>query len=333
MRKTRKAFDVIEDITAGKVAPVYLIYGEEVYWHRALTDALIARFTDGAETLSGDETQWEDLRSMLSQPSFFGPRMWVIRDAHLMQGSKQEPGIRVIAPGNCLVLSCPVKDSPLSGRASGAWDELGLQVIEAAQPSYSEAVQWVSRNLASHGLKLTGEAAENLVSITGRSIERLNHEAEKIRLYLAGGPVKQVTPSVIAACVSADPEKTAFGFVDAVAAKDSAGASSELAQLQARGVNPIMLIAMLSSHFVLLWRAKEYARKEKSQGSIEKALGVHPYSARKALRQSRQWTFSQLEEAVFTLCRVDQSIKSGLMDPSSGIQFLVLNLCNLTDSP
>lgn len=327
MRKGKNAASVIKEIQAGDVAPVYLLYGEERYWHDAFGEALSVRFQGMVEILPGDETGWEDLRAMVCQLSFFGPRAHILKDAHLMPDFKGDPGIRSVAPGNCLVLSCPVKANPLGAKALSAWGKLGMQTVEATVPSFSEAVKWVKDRFSDAGLKASGEACENLVSITGRSIQRLSCETEKIRLYMATASSGRVTSRIVSQCVSEDPEKTAFGFVDAVAAKNGREALSEMAQLEGRGANPIMLLALLASHFVLLWRAKERMRNENTQGAIEKTLGVHVYSARKALKQSKLWTFQELEDAVSTLCRVDESIKTGRTDPSSGLRFAVLSLC------
>ena len=51
------------------------------------------------------------------------------------------------------------------------------------------------------------------------------------------------------------------------------------------------MIAVLGSHFGLMWRAKDSANKGIAQDSLGEALGAHPYAARKALEQSRRWTF------------------------------------------
>lgn len=316
-----------------RVAAGYLIVGEEVYWHRKVIELLSKLYPNGAENLSGEETTWDALRQSLVQPSFFGPSLWVVRDAQALLSAKEAPALEHVSPGNCLVLSCPVKENPARKAFLEAWDRLGGIVVNAAAPSFAEAVQWVGSFLLGEGLRISREAAELLVNIAGRSMDRLEQEAMKIILYMgpvageAAGRPRPVGSQVVLACASQDPEKTAFGFVDAVAQRNVTKAASEYADLKSRSSGAILIIALLASHFALMWRAKEAGQKGISQAFLPKALGVHPYLARKALAQSRSWSFRELESALKLLLLVDESLKSGAMDDERAIDYLLARIC------
>lgn len=315
-----------------RLAAGYLIVGEEVYWHRKIIESLSKLFPNGAENLSGEETSWDVIRESLVQPSFFGPSLYVVRDAQELLARKETPAIDYIAPGNCLVLSCPVKENPARKEFLEAWDKLGGIVVNAATPSFGDAVGWVESLLLREHLKISPEAAELLVNIAGRSMERLEQEVLKIVLYMGpgGGPSvkpRPVGPQVVLACASQDPEKTAFGFIDAVAQKNAARAAMELQDLQSRSSGTVPVVSLLASHFALLWRAKEAAQKGVSQADLPKVLGVHPYLAKKALTQSRSWSFGELERALRLLLEVDESLKTGVMDAGRAIDYLLANIC------
>ncbi|MGI6662291.1 MAG: DNA polymerase III subunit delta [Bacillota bacterium] len=316
-----------------RTAAGYLIVGEEVYWHRKIIEHLSKLYPNGAENLSGEETTWEVLKDNLVQPSFFGPSLWVVRDAQALLGNKEVPAIDRVSPGNCLVLSCPVKENPAQKAFLEAWDRLGGVVVNAATPSFGDAVRWVESLLKSEQLKISREAAELLVNIAGRSMDRLEQEVTKIVLYMgpaAGVPSlrpRSVGPQIVLACASQDPEKTAFGFVDAVAQKNTAKANSEFQDLQSRSSSAILAISLLASHFALMWRAKEAVQKGVSQAALPKALGVHPYLAKKALLQSRSWSFRELEKAVRLLLAVDEGLKTGAMDAERAIDYLLAGIC------
>jgi DNA polymerase III delta subunit len=317
----------------GKTAPGYLIVGEEIYWHRKIIDKLTQLFPNGRENLSGDEASWETLRDNLSQPSFFGPSLWVVRAAQSLLGLNDEGGPHRISDGNCLVLSCTTKDNPAGKGFLEAWYEMGCVTVTAAAPSFGEAVRWVESELKAEGLRIPGDAAEMLVTIAGRSMDRLEQEVAKIVLYMDGdlgpkaGSLRPVTSQVVLACVSQDPEKTAFGFIDAVAQKNLAKATAEITEMRSRGANAVMVVALLASHFALMWRAKEADQKGTTQASLPKVLGVHPYAARKALMQSRAWSFRDLENAFKLLLSMDESIKKGMADPDRAIDYLLASLC------
>ena len=319
----------------GETAPGYLIFGEEMYWHRKVIDALAKAFGGEKETTAGDETDWETIRELLMQPSFFGPRLWVVRDAQALFASKEAQAPTSISPGNCLVLSCPVKDNPAPRNFLETWRKMGGRVLESAIPSFQEASEFVEDMLKKRGFRITKDALDRLILLTGRSLDRLEAEAEKLCLYAAGEDASRrqsarfITAEAVAACVSEDPEKTPFNFIDAVAGKNAARSLLEMRDLKSRGANPVMLLSMIANHFGLMWRAKEQTQKGIPQSSLGKALGVHPYSAKKALQQSERWTFAQMETAMYLMLQLDESIKRGRMDPDMGLENLLVALSEL----
>ncbi|MGI6643258.1 MAG: DNA polymerase III subunit delta [Bacillota bacterium] len=328
---------------AVSTCPGYLVFGEEVYWHQRLIEAVSSSFGGDKEILAGDETTWDEIRDVLAQPSFFGPKLWVIPDASSLfaVGGKKVSPPEYMSPGNALVLSCVSKDNPASKDFLERWQSMGCIVLEAPEPSFAETSHWITDELKKSGLRITGDAMDSLILTVGRSLVRLEKEIEKIRLYMksedpkkdtsrgGAGVTSMVTSAVVEACVSEDPEKNAFAFVDAVATKNPSLALSEFWDLKSRATNPILLLSMLSSHFGLMWRAKEASEKGVPQSSLGKMLGVHPYPARKALQQSGRWTYEQLEAAIRLLCEVDESVKTGQMDPDSGMEYLLVALAGL----
>ena len=116
-----------------------------------------------------------------------------------------------------------------------------------------------------------------------------------------------------------------FAFVDAVATKDKAKAFSEIEDLRMRGVSPVFMIAVLGSHFGLMWKLKNPPIKE-LPGLSRKSPGSSSVRSQKALEQSRRWTFSQLEKAIRLLCDVDESLKTGKIDPVSSMDYMLVNL-------
>ena len=331
--KTQSAEAAILEIAPGKTATGYLVFGEEAYWHERLIHALSGAFYGFAETLSGDAVTWGSVRDVLSQPSFFGPQLWIVRDAEDLFRGSEERFIDAISPGTCLVLSCVVKENPGSKPFLAKWEALGGRLVHAAEPSFSEATHWVLESFRSRGYRISPDAVETLIASAGRSIERLDKEIEKIEAYMGaakGGtraPV-EVGAQVVLQCVSADPEKTSFGLIDAVAARNVAKAFSEYLDLRARGANPVATVALLGSHFGLVWRAKEAEMKRTPQSDLGKVLGVHPYAARKASMEAKRWTFPQIETALRTLCAVDEDLKRGRIDPDRAMDYLLSKLCS-----
>ncbi len=314
-------------ILSGEIAPAYFIYGDETYWHDRFIQILSETFTDGAEYLSGDDTTLQQLNELLTQISFFGPKLWVVRGASELfdqKSNQPETNIYAIAPGNCLLLSSVTKTNPAPRSFIRFIRKLGGEVLKATEPSWRDASIWIRESLTADGYTITRNAQENLILIAGRSLKRLGQEIEKLKLFIH--PQTRITAEHVADCVSPDPEMNTFAFVDAVANKNLGKAFSEVEDLKVHGVNPIFMIAVLGSHFGLMWRTKEAVQSGVNQSSLGTSLGVHPYAAKKAFEQSKRWSFSQMEKALRLLCHVDESLKTGNMDIASSMDYVLVRL-------
>lgn len=290
--------------------------------------------------MSSDDIDWDGFVDLCSQPSFFGPKLYVLKKAEVLLADNPRKQLR-IAPGNACVLSSDHKSNPF-GKAVFSGDEEDTRLVEANHPGFYDAVRWVRDELQSKGFKVQKDAAETLVTVAGRNMESLANEVQKIMLLCASEdaqgdsgkqgkttsrkPRLEITKSLVLSCASPDQETNTFALIDAVASKDVAKASQELENLLARGVNHTLIVSALASHFGLMWRAKEEMGKNTSPDSLAGALGVHPYSARKALNQCKIWTFADLESALRLLCDVDEAIKKGTQDPQTAVRYLIFGL-------
>lgn len=327
-----KAVEAEKRISSGHLDPVYVVYGLDTYWHLRLVSKISTFFTGGAQYLDAEELDWNTLWDMLIQPSFFGPSLWVVKNAEKLFAEEQPTGRISVAQGNSLVLLCNTKENPYTPEVVRLLQEAGCLFVEVSDPSFQEACEWVLDYMRSERVAMSDDAAKLMVSLVGRKIERLEMEASKLVLYSASpdSPVRaKITSQEVLMCVSPDPETNTFDLVDAIANRKAAKAYKELGELLSRGVNPILIVAVLGNHFMLLWRAKDARKKGITQDSAARVLGVHPYAAKKAMEQSNEWTYSSLEDALRILCRIDENLKRGDMDPVQAMDYLVAALVNL----
>ncbi len=87
-----------------------------------------------------------------------------------------------------------------------------------------------------------------------------------------------------------------FAFTDAIATRNIGQAFLELEDLRARGVNPVFMIAVLGSHFGLMWRAKDASQKGTGQDSLGVPLSSSVCSE-KGLRSIEKLDVSAIRES------------------------------------
>ena len=110
-------------------------------------------------------------------------------------------------------------------------------------------------------------------------------------------------------------------FSSSLATFSSLVISSSMSMTPARGKN---ISAPVSYTHLDVY--KRQGLRGCSPDAVGRELGVHPYAGKKALAQSANWTFPEIENAIFLLCGVDEAIKLGKTDPVSAMDYVLAEL-------
>ena len=65
-----------------------------------------------------------------------------------------------------------------------------------------------------------------------------------------------------------------------------------------------------------------------SQWDLSKKAGLHPYVAGKTLVQAKNYSIDDLKTIYQMLLEYDLKMKTGQIDPKTGLDLLVVKLCN-----
>ena len=90
---------------------------------------------------------------------------------------------------------------------------------------------------------------------------------------------------------------------------------------------PMQIIGMLNRQIGLLLRTKDIARTGGDSKDVASILGIPPFSARDCLKQSKNWSVSELEKGITTLFHADRLLKSGSR-PKPVLENLIITLCD-----
>ncbi|MFQ5692488.1 MAG: DNA polymerase III subunit delta [Nitrospinota bacterium] len=333
--------EALRDVRAGRIAPLYLLHGEEDLLQDELLAEIEARLVDpstadfNSQRLDAEQDPPEDVRNAAETLPFLGERrLVVVRRAESLEGKVAALGSCLEDPPEsaCLVLMASVsleRDRRQRGRRKAS--ELVRQVrrtgvVVPTDPLKGRALAARVGRMASRlGLSLDDDGLALLVDRTGGSLRRAASELEKLSLHVAeagktggggeGTPARRVSLETVAEVVDDGRTENLFDLTDALGARNIGEALDALERLLRRQLSPSAIVSAMGRHFVRLLEARAWLDEGVPLAAVPDRLGGSPYYARKLAGQARRFSDPELRAALQRLRRTDLSLKgSGLPD-------------------
>src|SRR5665648_588356 len=205
-------------------------------------------------------------------------------------------------PGTCLALEAEkwAKDDALYKTVFKAGGFLPFDL-----PKRYEMAGWVREHAAARRLPMGAAAARHLLDVCGEDpghSERLEREIEKLALYCRGA---EATAEDVDTVCAPDDEARIFDLMDAVGHRDRTRAFGLLETIFASGEpkdDANRIFFSLLRHVRLLEAAWQLGASD--QGTAAKQLGVHPFIAKKALEQRKNYDRRRFDKAYLSLIHI-----------------------------
>lgn len=284
-----------------KLAPVYLVYGDEVLLVDeacdAVRDAARANAFDEREMLIADKGfDWNRLNEVGQSMSLFSQRR--ILELRLPTGKPGDAGSRAIQaycerpPEDTLLLvrSSKIDRKTQSGKWFRAIDEIGVTV-----PVYTVeregVVAWARERLGARRLNAGPGVAEMLAYRYEGNLLALSQEIDKLALLFPEGRlVIEDLEDMLADGARFD----VFTFVDTCLAGNGPLAARMLAGLRAEGVSPVLVLWALAREIRAQAAISAGLARGENEGALFSRYGVwakRQGPVRKAIRRhnARRW--------------------------------------------
>ncbi|MEE8110102.1 MAG: DNA polymerase III subunit delta [bacterium] len=341
----------LQSIQAGRIAPLYLLYGDEEYLREELLAEIEARLIDPAasefnsDKLDAEECSPEDIRNAAETLPFLGSRRLVaVRRAERLEENIEELESLLENPPEsaCLVLmASPIEEGDARERRRRAPAKLIKKVrqsgvVVATDPLKNKDFGVRVQKMASRlGFKLDGEALGLLVERTGGSLRRASSELEKLALHVEedeggreeGAPLPGVSLEKVAAVVDDGRTENLFALTDALGARNAGKALESLRRLFRQDHHGAAIVVFLSRHFVRLLGVRVLLDDGVPVAAVPKRLGGHPFYARKLAEQARRFSDAELRKALVRLQQTDILLRGSGLPDWAVMESLTLDLC------
>ncbi len=294
---------VQKELEAGKLRPVYFIYGAERMKARELVKRITATSSSSlsCETIDGGETDGMAVVDAVRSLSLAGgTRFVVVRDAHALKGAEVLADLMGTAPfearpraevdGVCVLLA---KD--LDGRRK--FSKVLLEraaVVSCDEIADVDREAWVGYLAKRRGLALDSAVVTGLRSLDPWSLDRVDQELAK--LEVAGGDVE-----VLVAGVGAIRDSTEI-FLEALFCRDRPKA---LAAAAAFADSPEVALPLLG---LLGWYVRNLALLASGRVTVRE-LRLNPFAQERLARWARTWSLGDTLALQRRLHELDFSVK------------------------
>lgn len=330
MVKTLTYWQIRTDIKAGKIDPVYVLAGEEVFLKRHIEELIKTRlFATSSAEFNQDIFYAEEasldkvLDTIRTQPFLAERRLVILKNAEKFsihekkivkflkekknknvfifetQKKLSDKFIKKIAP-----FSTPVLFTPLEG---------------------TDLNKWVGAHVKAKGKTMSYNAIALLVEKVGNDLESIINAINKLCLYAVNQ--KTLKEQDIEILIKKTREDTRFSFLNALMSKQTSRALTMANELSRNGKHVTDLLGLINWQFKRLDKLKQLQQKGYSQDVIIKQLKLTPYIYNIVRKQAGKYSDSQLQNGFNLLLESDVAIKQGLKSPGLTLETLIVQLC------
>lgn len=299
---------------------IIFLYGADTFRSRRKLDEIVATFRAredkaGFNTATFDAGKAEigEIQQALFAPAFLGNKRLVVVNGLLgLKRDEQKPFVDLVdrLPDSTTAVFYEsgepklMEKSPLYPLLTA-----GKFHWEFAAMSAGQMAGWLMAEAQAVDVTIEGAALTALVETVAGDSARGFNELAKLTAYV--GDKKKITLADVALQVTGETAEDMFGFLDAVANKQTKNAAVMLERQIAAGIEPMQMLAMLARTVRLLLQAKDMLERGLPQNEAIKELGIHPFAGRKALTQANQFEMMVLRGLHAALLEADRNVKTG----------------------
>jgi DNA polymerase-3 subunit delta len=311
--------------------PAYLIHGDDhgrIGERRANLRALAEAEsgTGGVEVFEGDASTPESVALALDAMTFaIGRRFLIVdgverwKDAEV--AAALVPALGAIAPDTTVAFFAREdgrQKAPVG--LAAAVTQAGGDVSEEAVLKAKDLPRWAVAQAGKLGLQLEGAAAQALVAQVGERQQRLLRELEKLRLEHGDGA--RIGVEEVEAVAARSAERQVWGLVDALVARDRAGALRAFLELRGQGEELPRLVPLMARRIRDVLAIAARLEAGESPAEIKASAKMPPWMADRRLKEARSADADQLRRALERLARLelDSRGNSELTDDTAAVR-------------
>ncbi|MCK9304959.1 MAG: DNA polymerase III subunit delta [Bacteroidales bacterium] len=338
-RDRGKTFDdIIREISAGEIAPLYVLMGEEPYYSDIITEKIAAKALAPHErdfnllTMYGPETDAVRITEAARRyPMMAARQVVIVKEAQLLDHI--DDLIHYFSnpfPSTVLVISLTGKS--LDKRGSLYKTALkNATVLESSALREYQLTPWIEDYVNKRGRSIDRQASELLAEHCGTELRKVAKELDKLITHI--GSNERITITDVEENTGISREFNTFELAKAVSARDTYKAVRIATHFgkHSKQYPNVLTFAALFYQFSKLLKYHAYIKSGKSTSSpyFLKATGAWPSEAKELERSAQIYPLPGCIEVISLIRRYDSMSKSGSRGEAEDGELLTELICKI----
>ena len=315
------------DIKAGQLKKVYLLYGPEHYLVRQYRDKLKKALNPDDDTMNFSAFEGEDISIKeiidLSEtmPFFAERRVILIEDSKLFKkgGDELAEYMENLPETTYFVFVEEEVD-----KRSRLFKEVSKQgnAVEFVTQTDETLMKWIGARINREGKNITQAAYRSFIAKTGTDMENIEKELEKLICYTMDKGV--IEPEDVEAITTEQISNKVFDMVDAIASHKQKLAMDMYYDLLALREAPMRILFLITRQFQILLTVKVMANQGFANKDIATKAGCPEWAVRKYLGQAKSFSLEQIKQAIADGVEYEEAVKTGLMNDRMAVELFIV---------
>lgn len=333
-------------LKSGDLGGVYILGGEEDYLVRYYLSEL--RNAAGVEpafavfnnpVFDGEEVDFSAIMEAVKSPPMMSDYKF-IEWRHADFASMNEKELESLS-----VIADEIKDYPyavVAFTADGEGIDFGtpkkpssfvkkfgtrINIVPFEKSNENQLYAWLKRHFDSHGVEVSLDTVKALVFRSGRSMDVLVNEVEKLSALVLSRGKSFVTPEDVAEVASSTPECDTFALSNAILDRNKQKAFLALEEMKIRRVDPMVIMGMIAKTFNDLASVAFLLDEGRGSDSINEVLKMNEYKLKIYVASAKRYGAERLAEILAAFTEADAGSKYGGVTGYTAVElFLMRNL-------
>ena len=325
--------DILRSLEKGKLAAFYLFFGPDEFMMERVVSRIREEYIPESardfnlEICYGGETDASEIVNKAQTVPFLAKnRLIIVRRTEEFKADQLErflPYLEKPVSSTCLIFLSSKTDFRKNFynkfRNSGC-------AVDFKELKSNQVAPWIKKMARELGVNIDGQACVYLQDIVGDRLRDIYSELVKIQIRYGKTVVGE---DEIRELAIHGRTYNIFELMDALSVKDKAKTLSVLGRFleeEDKKSAPLQIIGMLNKQIGKIWKTKMVLETGGRSEDVALKLGLQPFAAGKLIKQSKNWSLEELENAISLLYRSDRLLKLGSR-PGPVLEGLVLELC------
>ncbi len=198
-----------------------------------------------------------------------------------------------------------------------------INIINFEKSTENQLYAWLKKHFDSRGVTVGLETVQALVFRSGKSMDVLVGEVEKLCALVLSRGKTFVTPEDVAEVASSTPECDTFALSNAIIDRSRAKAYFALEDMKLRRVEPTVIMGMVAKTFDDLSAIAHLLDEGLGVYEIKAALGMNEFKVKKFIPAAKRYGSKRLGEIINALSEADAGAKYGGVTGYTAIELFI----------